>query len=582
MAKKGTSSVMKRLFLLFLALVIVVYAVVVGFFIRYVQQQRSVEMSGQRTRVSNSASVIEQQIRAIANVQTQLLNDTRIKRLSMGLYSDDYERTQLILALLTTIQDTQSINSMIDDIRLSFPFEGVELSAGDGYQRRDYTVEDLYAQSDVATGQLSIQDGQLEMKVAYPLKNSVDQSYIPDYEIRITLSDRYLNDFLENFRHENMEGAFWVYDTGTVRVPLYTEDASELALLDHWDTDWIKEEKPQLYADQHDCGEGEYLFITESLQDHPLVLVTYQNTGALAWNLSGSLIQMSLVIVGMGLLCGVIVVWANHAVNKPIRKIMDAFQKVQSGDMEVRIYHQANDEFGYIYDSFNKTVSKIGSLIQNVKEQKDLLQNAELMQLQSQINPHFLYNSFYNIKFMAQNEDYEQIETFVTALAKYYRFINKETNLEVDLSSEVAHMENYIEIQQMRFGDKITVEREPLPPEAASFRVPKLILQPIIENAYNYGLKNKLEGGLLWIRYRTDANFLLIEIEDNGGSLTQQKLEDMRLQMQTFEGDARNHALTNIHRRLMLSYGKQCGLTLQLGEEKGLKVILRLDTSVQL
>ena len=188
MAKQGTNSVFKRLFILFLCLVIVVYTVVVGFFVRYVQQQRDVEMSSQITRVSNSASVIEQQIQAVSNVQMELLNDTRVKRLSLGLYEDDYEKSQLILDLIVSIQDTQSINKMIQDIVLLFPMEEVELSAKNGYHRSMYNATHFYEQSVNATGQLELVDGDLELRVTYPLKSSLEENYMPDYEIRIVLS----------------------------------------------------------------------------------------------------------------------------------------------------------------------------------------------------------------------------------------------------------------------------------------------------------------------------------------------------------------------------------------------------------
>ena len=377
MAKQGTSSVFRRLFLLFLGLVIVVYSVLVGFFVRYIDQQRNVEMSSQITRVSNSSSVIEQQIRAVSNVEMQLLNDTRVKRLSLGLYEDDYEKSQLILDLLASIQNAQSINKMISDIILCFPQEGVELSALRGYRRHDYQAAQFHKQTGNSTGQLELTDGELELKIAYPLKNSLEENYMPDYEVRIILSRSYLNDFLESFRREDMEGAFWVFNNDNARIPLFTDSSMEANLLDHWDAQWVKAEMPSFSIENHSCEQGEYLCVVNHMPEYSLILFSYQSTHVLPWNLDSALIQMSLVIVGMGLLFWLIISWANRAVNKPIRKIMSAFEKVRSGDLEVRIFHKANDEFGYIYDSFNNTVEKIDSLIKNVKEQKELLQKLD-------------------------------------------------------------------------------------------------------------------------------------------------------------------------------------------------------------
>ena len=165
------------------------------------------------------------------------------------------------------------------------------------------------------------------------------------------------------------------------------------------------------------------------------------------------------------------------------------------------------------------------------------------------------------------------------ALARYYRFINKETDMDVSLAAEVGHMENYIEIQQLRFGDKISVEKAELPDHVKNMSVPKLILQPIIENAYNYGLKDKLEGGLLRIEYQQQEQWLDIVIGDNGGAVTEEKLQQLRRQINTFEGDAANHAMTNINRRLQLSYGEEYGVKLDINEAGGLRVTLRLKIS---
>lgn len=87
---------------------------------------------------------------------------------------------------------------------------------------------------------------------------------------------------------------------------------------------------------------------------------------------------------------------------KPLEKLMEAFDEVQGGNLEIRIFHREQDEFQHLYTSFNRTVERIQELLENVREQGKLLQNAELIQLQSQINPHFLYNSFYLIRIMAK------------------------------------------------------------------------------------------------------------------------------------------------------------------------------------
>lgn len=166
-----------------------------------------------------------------------------------------------------------------------------------------------------------------------------------------------------------------------------------------------------------------YQFVSETLSEYGTTLVAYRSDRWLDGPTVVGLVVMGGVILLVSGMFLFMLIQTDTIVNKPLQKVVQAFEKVQEGDLSIRISHKYQDEFQYIYSAFNKTVERIQELIENVKEQGRLLQNAELMQLQSQINPHFLYNSFYLIRIMAKNESYEQITGFVTSLAKYYRFL---------------------------------------------------------------------------------------------------------------------------------------------------------------
>ena len=143
-------------------------------------------------------------------------------------------------------------------------------------------------------------------------------------------------------------------------------------------------------------------------------------------------------------------------------------------------------------------------------------------------------------------------------------------------------MINYIDIQQMRYGDKITVTLGELPDTAGSFQVPKLILQPIVENAYNYGMADILHDGRIAVSYEIREGFLYIAVEDNGGGGSEEKLAQMREHVRDYQGRAAGHALSNIERRLKLAYGEDSGILLEKSDLGGLKVSLKLDMSVRL
>ncbi|MCI8543359.1 MAG: hypothetical protein HFH95_08605 [Lachnospiraceae bacterium] len=134
----------------------------------------------------------------------------------------------------------------------------------------------------------------------------------------------------------------------------------------------------------------------------------------------------------------------------------------------------------------------------------------------------------------------------------------------------------------MRFGDKITVRLGELPAPAGSFLVPKLILQPVVENAYNYGMADILQDGQIAVDYEIRDGFLYIAVGDNGGGGIEENLEQMREYIRDYQGRAAGHALSNIDRRLKLAYGEGSGVLLERSDLGGLKVVLKLDMSVPL
>lgn len=581
MKKQCADSVFSRLLWLLITVIVIIYLLISGLFVRFVLRENSAEKKVMQDRLVTTALLMEEQIHSVMNVQFQLFSDSQVKQLSLGLYEDAYERSMLALELMEYIEKTQRINSVIDDIVLSFPLEGIELSAQNGFDRKDFADLTSYYGDSYNSNQLIYHQDHIELILSYPLSLANITGYVPDYVIRSILSTQYLQDNIAPLLSDG-QGAFWVYRSQGQNTILESESALDTEILNKWLHAQEDAEQAEQFSQTVSVKGSHYFVVSYAIPDYNLVLISYQNSDAIPWKMGNSLFSITVVFLCMALLFLVVIFWTNKSVNKPIQVIMEAFESVHAGQSITRIYYDRRDEFGYMYASFNHMADRIDELAENVREQEALLQKAERIQLQSQINPHFLYNSFYNIKFMARNGDTEQVEVLVTALAKYYRFLNKETSQTISLSGETEHMRNYIMIQQMRFGDIIQVEAEEVPAQWEGFKVPKLILQPIVENAYNYGFCNTLSGGILRIRYLPEGRFLRIEISDNGGGLTPEKIASLTRQVNTFEGDALNHALTNIQRRLKLSFGESCGISLSLSEGNGLTVAIVLDSQIHL
>lgn len=260
----------------------------------------------------------------------------------------------------------------------------------------------------------------------------------------------------------------------------------------------------------------------------------------------------------------------------PLNKLIRAFSGLNQNNTKLEIKYDKNDEFKYIYDQFNDMFARLRYLIKQVYEEKLRSNNSEMKQLQYQIAPHFLYNCLFTINRLATAGNKEAVISFSQHLGKYYQFITRSGKQEIALSVELEHLNEYISIQRMRFGKRITVEQDNIPELFETILVPRLILQPIVENAYHHGLKNKVKDGLIRIRYENTKEVVTICIDDNGEELSEERLAEVSSQIQYANTINETTGLINIHRRLQMYFGEEYGIGIMRSELGGMCVALRI------
>ena len=214
-----------------------------------------------------------------------------------------------------------------------------------------------------------------------------------------------------------------------------------------------------------------------------------------------------------------------------------------------------NSDFTNLYKEFNHMAQELGTLIEKDYKQQLLLNKAELKQLQAQINPHFLYNAFFLLRRMIQDEMFTEARKMADTLGLYFQYITRNSQDQMPLHQEYRHAMLYCEIQQLRFEGRIQVQTVPLPEAYAPLPVPKLIIQPILENAFNYGLHDKVDDGILRVSMEETSEHLVIVIEDNGEDLTDIQLEEIRSNLSNVSKSSALHEMTgilNIQRRLII------------------------------
>ena len=198
--------------------------------------------------------------------------------------------------------------------------------------------------------------------------------------------------------------------------------------------------------------------------------------------------------------------------------------------------------------------------------------------MQYQINPHFLYNSYFILRAMLYDEEYDQAIQLSGLLGKYLRYITCSGQEYALLQEEIDHAQAYAQIQQIRFLHAVTVKFDQCPEDRLSLRVPRLILQPLIENAFGHGMK-AMENGVIAVSFETlHGGALEIRVEDNGQSLTDEAL--LSLQRRVDSGETEQNggiALVNIQKRLQFVYNRQSRLLLYRSKMGGLGCAIHIE-----
>ncbi|MGE7826665.1 sensor histidine kinase [Paenibacillus sp. NPDC093718] len=263
---------------------------------------------------------------------------------------------------------------------------------------------------------------------------------------------------------------------------------------------------------------------------------------------------------------------------RPLIKLVRSFRRMQQNELEPILIDRRKDEFGYLYQAFNDTVKSLKTLIEENYEQQIRNQRSELKRLQSQINPHFLYNCFFVLcRLIKSDSQKEKAYQFCLYIGQYFQFITRHHDDDIPLEMELEHSRTYVEMQSICYGDRIQVLFEV---EAQPIEVPRLIVQPIIENAYKYALGNMRGTGELWVHSKLGNDALYIYIEDNGEFITDEEIEALgkRLRYSTNQMEETT-GLFNVHRRIQLRYGEEYGITVSRSELGGLQAIIKLSLS---
>ncbi len=258
----------------------------------------------------------------------------------------------------------------------------------------------------------------------------------------------------------------------------------------------------------------------------------------------------------------------------PIDRICERLESIGKGSLLVCEPIQADvEEVQILSDGIESMVGRLKIQIDKNAEQEKQRRRTELALLQAQINPHFLYNTLDTIVWLIESREIDEAVKMVGSLSNYFRFSLSRGQNVITIAEEERHIRSYLEIQQMRYRDLMEYEID-IPAHLESFTLPKLTLQPLVENALYHGIKNRRRMGHIRVTGRVQGERLILEVTDDGAGMTEERLEEMRATLT--DGKREGFGLRTVHQRIQILFGKEYGLSLESKRDAGTTVTVTI------
>lgn len=264
----------------------------------------------------------------------------------------------------------------------------------------------------------------------------------------------------------------------------------------------------------------------------------------------------------------------SNSIVKPIQSLKSNMIDVSHGNLQSYSDLQKSDEVSVLGQVFNQMLSEIENLINQVVHSQKQKRQAEFRALQSQINPHFLYNTLDTLQWKALEYKAFEVADLVNSLSRFFRISLSGGNEYIPIEDEIEHARTYLEIQKVRYKDKIQFKIQPSP-NLHQECVPKLIIQPLVENAIYHGLKPKKEGGEIDIIVSKDEDCIQVEVRDNGVGMTADQLNTLKRNLKD-SVESNHYGLYNINERLKYTFGDDYQIRVESIENKGTIVLLKI------
>jgi two-component system sensor histidine kinase YesM len=328
----------------------------------------------------------------------------------------------------------------------------------------------------------------------------------------------------------------------------------------------------------------------EILKDRYPIFVLYR-AGSSGWligqEVSGLALgsrTRTLLVIGLLILFGslaftaILAVFLSTRLTRPLRRILGKMKDISSGDFGRDPFIEGEDELGLLGHGINAMAEDIRQLLDRLLAEESQKRRLELAMLQYQINPHFLYNTLNTLRWIAILQKADGLRDAITALGRLLRNALGDTDQQIAIREELALLQDYVLIQKLRYKERFDVEYRIDSELTLDCMVPKLTLQPLVENAIFHGIERKKNAGLVTISVRACEEGTEIVVEDDGVGMTEREIQAV-LSAERGGSDGRGFSgigIRNVEERIQLMYGKRFGISIESVEERFTRVIVKL------
>ena len=549
----------RRLLVFFLALIIVPYTIGMIF----AQQMAQKAIPGAEETYSTRLETLSDQLDTeLSRIESQMYyNAQRMPVQFMSLVTSSFSFADIYSNVVSTrdiIYALHNSSGLLERTTVYFPQIERKISSEGSFvhfSQSDETFLESYSQSGGLNILMSI-NGELCMVCdSLRMVGMVRKEYSGEAAVfRLELSDKALAKWCNVFS-----------DEGQVCL-ISTQKGSQTYFLNvgngPYESDVLRDNMSHAIEDQSSedssvdiisLSNTQTLRIISQVGQRQLWIACYMDSAVIKSAANSFMMWQAVFTAFLLLEIGVFFYLMRRMVARPINRFASEVMRLEKEGI-LQLAEKPDGDMDFLYEAFLEMSSKLKQVLEQSYKNKVLIYQSEIKYLQAQVNPHFLYNSFYHLYRMAKMEDNDGVAEMSSRLSSYYRYITRSDQNEVPLEMEYQNIVDYTEIQTIRFGTRINVELEPLPDKFKYLIVPRFVLQPLFENAYYHGVE-KMTAGHIRLKFIQKQANLIILVENNG-ACSDEELSGLKQYLERNEEGEKITALKNVKGRMKLLGGE--------------------------